>query len=922
MFLQMKYCFKFLTFFLITFGITGSVFAQLVDQTSQKSHLRWKIKATKELVRVSKKASTVTIQSLDPDFFERFSADVAKLKKNNNYHAKYIFTAPKVPGSPYKLNITLKDDSIELFSFYKREQGGYILDFWINQDVVATKESSLASTPKIVKVAKLNRKKIVKKKKPSNKVSDVFGNKNNNKFNIINPEDVIDKQTGKKFRDFRYGAAFIWDYKAQIPPLASDISLKEKAPDFLFKIKDRTHLDDKKEAHMQLNINFYRKSQWGLMTRSILLYEERYGRDTNKVLNDFMKAVSMIKNTIKNKVNPAFQSKLDAEGEIIPAETFSDKGVFAAARNILTGIVDSTKDYDLNKSILRYLIQYSRNESDYIQTLNYAKSLYVKASETFDDEMIIFSSRIILNSLANLRQLDKIKSFLANKAVSRVLPKQEGLAYIGFVNLFQDNTNQVISDFKVNQASLANPIHPSILFNTAEAYFRQAQYKKAIKLFDSFLNKYSFYSESGQARLRIALSYDLLGEKYSKVIRLYKDAINKSSSLTTRYEAKLRYVGLRVCRNKTPNENDLETIVFLDGSVGEKKSITPGLKKLLWLTRLRSMIASKKYNDALAYLTALPIDNLRRVDQRSFYADGAEIVLGIIQDSYLKGDFARAVKVWEVYKNKYENKVAKSPYMNFIVSDSFIKLSLYDSYERSVKELKDLRTKASRTFPLWVKPHKNIKLQDYLVELNLNYLLKQGKYKELDGFLEKNKANKNINYKYYNGLVSYNLKKYNNSVTSFESLLVNPNINNILTPNQSLRMLEIYLESLYETASTAKFRKNAAALTNDLRRNNKKEYVKIVTRADYLYIESLYSEQKVNYKLLGVKTNEFINGNEKSEYLLRVKYLGGVALLNTDDTTNGRKLLEEILNDKETPDYLKGLARSELTTLTLKNKTL
>ncbi|MFT6632314.1 MAG: hypothetical protein ACJAS4_002277 [Bacteriovoracaceae bacterium] len=918
----MKYCFKFLTFFLITFAFTGTVFAQLVNQSSQKSHLRWTIKADKELVRVSKKASTVTIQSLDPDFFERFSADITKLKKNNEYHTNFDFKAPKIPGNPYRLNITLKDNSIELFSFYKREEGGYILDFWINQDIVGTKESSVASTPKVVKVAKLNKKKILKKKKLSNKVADVFNNKNTNKFNIINPEDIIDKQTGKKFRDFRYGSAFIWDYQAQIPPLSNDISLKEKAPDFLYKIKDRTLLEDKKEAHMQLNINFYRKSQWGLMTRSILLYEEKYGRDTNKVLNDFMKAVSMIKNTIKSSVKPEFQSTMDEAGEIVPAESYSNKGIFAAARNILSSIVDSTKDYEMNKAILRYLIQYSRNESDYIQTLNHAKNLYVKASETFDDEMIIFSSRIILNSLANLKQLDKIKSFLSNKAVLRVLPKQEGLAYIGFVNLFQDNTNQVISDFKVNQASLANPIHPSILFNTAEAFFRHAEYKKAIKLYDDFLSKYSFYTEASKARLRIALSYDLLGEEYSKVIRLYKDAINKSSDLKVRYEAKVRYVGLRVCRNKAPKESDLETIVFLDGSEGEKKSITPNLKKLLWLTRLRSMITSKKYDDALAYLTALPTDNLRRVDQRSFYSDGAEIVLGIIQESYLKADYARAVKIWEVYKDKYENKVARSPYMNFIVSDSFIKLSLFDSYERSVKDLKKIKANIIRTFPLWVNPHKNIEINDFLVELNLNYLLKQGKYAELDTFLERNKKNRNINYKYYKGLVSYNLKKYNDSVTSFESLLVTPNINNILTPNQSLRMLEIYLESLYETASTAKFRKNAAALTNDLRRNNKKDFVKIVTRADYLYIESLYSEQKVNYKLLGQKSKEFMAGNENSEYILRVKYLGGVALINIDETDNGRKLLEELLNNKETPDYLKGLARSELTTLTLKNKTL
>jgi hypothetical protein len=135
-------------------------------------------------------------------------------------------------------------------------------------------------------------------------------------------------------------------------------------------------------------------------------------------------------------------------------------------------------------------------------------------------------------------------------------------------------------------------------------------------------------------------------------------------------------------------------------------------------------------------------------------------------------------------------------------------------------------------------------------------------------------------------------------------------------------MLEIYLESLYETAKPAKFRKNAAALTNDLRLNNKPAYKKIVTRADYLYIESLYSEQTVQYKLLKTKTKEFVEGNLKSEYISRVKYLRSVSLINTGDEINGKKLLRELLNDKNAPDYLKGLARSELSTLELRNRTL
>ncbi len=919
-----KSVFKILTF-LISLGLfSEAIFAQTIQQLNNKTHLRWKVLADKEQIRVNKKGQKVIIQSLDPDFFERFSADVIKLKKDPSYHANYKFIPAKTPGEPFKLEIDLKDNSIELFSFYKANQGGHVLDFWINQDMVNTKEAALTAKPKKIKVAKLNPVKKQKKKikKKSNKAANLLAIKKTGKFNIINPDAVIEKQTGGQFRDFRYGAAFIWDYTALIPPLTEDIKLGNKAPDFLYEVKDRKYLDDKREAHLQLSINFYRKKEWGLMTRSIKLFEEKYGR-ANKDINDFMKAVSMIRNTIKNELKPEYRSKVDAEGEILPPADYSQKGIMSAARNLLTNALDTTKDYELKKAILRYLIQYYRNENDHIQALNRAKSLYVDASEAFDDEMIIFSSQVILNSLAHLKQIDKIKTFLENKAVIRVLPKQVGLAYIGFINLSKDNTNQVLASYKANQAALVKPVHPSILYNTAEAYFRHAEYKKAVKLYDEFINLYSYNTYSNHARLRLALSYDLLNEPYKKVIQLYRDAINKSSDIIVQNEAKLRYVGLRVARNKQLDKSDLETIAFIDSiNIQTLRNNEPKLQKLLWLTRLRTFISSKKYEEALAYLSTLPVENLRRVDQRSFNADGAEIILGIIQASYLKKDYARAVKVWEVYKNRYETKVARNPYMNFIVSDSFLNLGLFDSYQRAVKDLTILKSHQVRKFPIWVKAHKNISIKDYLAELQMNKYLKKGDYKGLDRYLEENKNNRNINYKYYKGLVSYQLKKYNECVVSMESLLISPNLKNMLTPEQNSRMLEVYLESLYESAQPTKFRKHTAALINDIRRSGGEKFSEILQRANYLYIESLFADKKIDYALLSTKTSEFLDENKESTYGYRVKYLRGVSLLNTENKQAGKALLEELISEKEVPNYLKGLARSELTALELNNRTL
>jgi hypothetical protein len=200
--------------------------------------------------------------------------------------------------------------------------------------------------------------------------------------------------------------------------------------------------------------------------------------------------------------------------------------------------------------------------------------------------------------------------------------------------------------------------------------------------------------------------------------------------------------------------------------------------------------------------------------------------------------------------------------------------------------------------------------------------LKTEEYKILKTYLRKNKTNKNINYKYYNSIVSYKLKNYNESVASVESILVKPNTNNLLTPTQNLTMLEVYLESLYEIAAPKRFRKNMAALVNDLRRNEGERYMGLVERADYLYVESLFSEQKVDYTLLKRKTAEFNDENKTSLYNNRISYLKGVSLLKTNEEEIGTKVLEELMTGKDVPEYLKGLARTELSSLKLKNRTL
>ncbi len=216
-----------------------------------------------------------------------------------------------------------------------------------------------------------------------------------------------------------------------------------------------------------------------------------------------------------------------------------------------------------------------------------------------------------------------------------------------------------------------------------------------------------------------------LGKDEEKVLKLYENAINKSSDPQSRFEAKVRYVGLRVARKNELDERDLETISFLEATPAEKSEQDQDLKELLWLTRLRTFIAKEDYEGALAYLSIDTLRDLRQIERRTFNGDGAEIVLGIVKKAYLEEEYARAVKIWEVFKGKYEDKVAKNPYANFIVSDSYLKLGLEKSFERSMKDLEGLKGAQNRVFPRWVKVHKEIDLSEYLDELKLAKLIKR-----------------------------------------------------------------------------------------------------------------------------------------------------------------------------------------------------
>lgn len=892
--------FKFLTFALTISLVLPSAFASLY-QKDLKTHLRWRIESAKDQIHINKKFNIIRIQTLNMDLYKKISKSISSKNINKQYFAKVDFSTKNYPEEPATIKVQLKDDTIELFNFYKESEKTYVLDFWINKELVNERKEAIEvlSAPKVVKVKKLVPKKVTKVKKASKpKVKkNVSINEIIKDPNSIKIASVKDRHITNGYKDFRYGAAFIWDYKSYIPEVAQDINLKRKIPAYFYPIKDREFSSDEKETHMQLTINLYKKEKWGLMAKSINLYEKKYGEDSNKELNDFLKANSILK---KNLVD-------------------QNKGLMKSAINLLMGVEARTNDYELKRAVYRYVLQYYKNTHEYISILKLAKKYFIESKKSFDKEQTEYAALLILDSLAHLKQTKKIKKFVIDLKGQGILASQTVLAYLSFANLELGDTQKVIEEYEKNKAGLAKPIHPAILYNTAEAYFREAEFKKSLRLFDDFAADYSHLSVASNARLRIALSYEILAENLEKVKVLYENAINRSPVPQVRYEAKLRYIALMLARKERPTKLDKEAVAFFDQSPDEKEAMTYDLKKLLWLVRLRTFINSQEYEKALTYITSLPLQSLKIIEKRVFEGDGAEIIFGLIRQSYDVKNYARAVKVWEVYKNKYESKVARNPYMNFVICDSFLKLGMYKSFERSMSILKTIDRKVSRTFPVWVD-RDEFSVASMIKELEVIKMIASSEWDKARKYLGRSGDKGLRKAEYYRLKVAYMMKEYPKAADLGEDLLTKSSVKSLLNKNEMSDVVLFYIESLNKGDDRARYVKASKALIKDLRKiKDDKIFKSVYERIAYLYIEHMASATGTNFTELMGLTGRFLNEFKNSEYKWRVSYLRGISLVNGIDLTEGKQHLQSLLKNMDVPEDIKDLARSELSALELTN---
>lgn len=880
--------FKFLTkvaLVLASFAASTSS-AQVFNSENGKTHLRWNLFTNKEQVVIAKRGDKLTLKTLNPDIFNKIKGEFEGFARDERYIKDTRFVAPQENNNVSTIEITLSSPEVEVFSFYRDRDKKYVIDFWMDVD----KLQAVTKLPDAPETAAEPAPSVLPREKATKPA----------------PKKVVaaaKKAVESPWRDFRYGASFIWDYSPLSPQFQAGLDIARKTPEYFYPIKDREFNKGEKEAHLQLCINLYRKKEWGLMAKSIELFQRKYGAENELDLLEYLKANAMIR------------ENLDA-GKSEPV-----KSAIAMYDNIAA----RTADYELKKAVTKYLMAYDTESGDFVSVLKRAKEFYVVSKENHDYEESTEAAKAILHALANLKQVEKIDELLREKTIAKILPPQLMLAYKLYAQLALGNNDDVIKTYKAAAAGLVKPIHEAILFNAAEAMFRKADFEGSAKLFDDFIAQHSYHTAASQARTRLALSYEMMGRELPVVAKLYREAIDRSIAGESAMEARVRYVAVTNLRNRSPEKKDVEFRVLLDAREGDLEP-TKNIQKLLWQVRLRTFIVDGAYDKALSYLAAIPLTAMAPADRRVFEGDGAEIVYGLMLKSFDAGNYSQVVKTWETFKGRYVEKVANDPHLNHLVGKSLIKMGLFRGYEDISNGFRKLDSTPIRTFPLWVERPDAASAEVALAELDVVKSLKSSdtSIDEKIANFEKLSPN-NPKTSYYRGLAAKAKNDAPNTIKWMEDFLVRSGNNRDLDSEEIAEMVMSYTDALYDTNQIEKFEKVSKALLEDTQKlSNSNPYMAQVSeRIAYLNLEVMAGKStELARSNLEKGILAFNKQYPQSQFRDRLGFLLGTAMIQSANIDQGVKIFNEMLSDEKVSGTVKEMIKSELSLLKIKERTL
>jgi hypothetical protein len=178
---------------------------------------------------------------------------------------------------------------------------------------------------------------------------------------------------------------------------------------------------------------------------------------------------------------------------------------------------------------------------------------------------------------------------------------------------------------------------------------------------------------------------------------------------------------------------------------------------------------------------------------------------------------------------------------------------------------------------------------------------------------------------YYKGIVAYYQKDYKRSAVSIENFLTQENGKSIIDPFEVAEMMKSYSDSLYQTGKIEKFKKVSEAILNDTENYSPKNkyMLEVRERIAYLNIELIAGNSSdASSLILEAKIKNFFSGFKNTSYKGRLNYLLAVSLLKNKKSNEGKDILKKLIGDKSVSDYIKEMAKSELSLLKIKERTL
>ncbi|MAW07234.1 MAG: hypothetical protein CME61_03015 [Halobacteriovoraceae bacterium] len=775
--------------------------------------------------------------------------------------------------SSNKIQIYLTSDKWKFFGYSKPGQSDiYTIDFW--KQKLAPESSK--KVEKVQTVTKLNKKTDSLKLKRASRSKE----KNSKKIKV----SATSKTSGK---DFRYGSVFLWDHGPLAPEINLGFDFKRKTPDQLVNLKNRNVESSDEEAHLQLTLNLFRKMKWGLMFKSIDLFDQKYPNSKNNSFNEFLKLNALLKERyIQGKTSP---NKAQVNNLEIFLETAEDK------------------EYAL--SVSEYLLAYYVSQKNTEKILELSKKVFVYGKQNYMPEKMLTGLNFMLLSLSERSQIEQITKLVNDSEVKKYLPSlrvREFQVYANLKNGVLDRVLEVKSELK-NKAIESLP--RSLVYNFGETYFRLGKFEQAKNFFDEFASRFGEHPLSSKARLRLSLIYDLKNKKLNLVKALYKNTIDRSSNVLDRFEASIRLAGVGL-REKQKNNNSY--LLEMPKGLSEEK-VPLNIKKLLWITRMRLLINNGKYELAQNYFENLPIDRIPLVDRMVFYNDLSEVFLGRMNLAFSKKDYAEVIKIFsdlELAKYKF---VKKGPLHYHLEASSYVRLGLEKSANSSLRMAESTK---DYNYPIWIKKEKRESIKNSVNIIKFQNALDGKRYSEAKNILKsvdsisiKNKLSLELDFQrkkyksYARGVENYFLKNLDKKLSSVD---VSEMMGNYVF---SLLMSENYIKSKNVLDVSLK--------NKSYKKWNQNQLLFILTSLIEYYSSPRHSDEKLE-PLISTFQETFPNGAASA----RVQYIIAKRKINQGNNQEGERLLQDVIKNKSTKGYIKELATSELALIKIKQKTI